>query len=165
MLKTTKYITFMKNLSIYIPTSWEHRSHIYKKQQTDWCAITLTQLSVYRDWSFSWAAECSMQVNWPFVEMGFGQDSLLHQLEEELAHVVPCDLTALQGRLHPNTHKDVQLRAQVELFHTLDSLLQKTKKYNQDSKLQKQTGDVKHYMYHNSVSTNIYTQYMSLKAF
>lgn len=35
------------------------------------------------------------QVNWPFVELGLGHGSLLHQLEEELAHVVPCDLTAL----------------------------------------------------------------------
>ena len=85
-----------------------------------------------------------MQVNWPFVELGFGQDSLLHQLEEELTHVVPCDLTTLQGRYHPNAHKDVQLRAQVELIHTLDSLLQKTKKYDQDWKLEKQKGEYIH---------------------
>ena len=67
-----------------------------------------------------------LQVNWPFVELGFGQESLLHQLEEELAHVVPCDLTALQSRLDADTHKDVQLRAQLELVHTLNSLLQET---------------------------------------
>lgn len=66
---------------------------------------------------------------WPFVELGFGHDSLLHQLEQELAHVVPCDLTALQSRLHSNAHKDVQLRAQIELVHTLDSLLQRPNKY------------------------------------
>lgn len=73
-----------------------------------------------------------MQVNWPFVELGFGQDSLLHQLEEELAHVVPCYLTALQGWLHPDVHKYVELRAQVKLVHTLDSLLHKTNEHYQD---------------------------------
>lgn len=66
--------------------------------------------------------------------MGFRQDSLLQQLEEELAHVVPCDLTALQGRLHPDAHKDVQLRGQVQLFHTLNSLLQESKKKKKKSK-------------------------------
>lgn len=72
------------------------------------------------------------QVNWPFVQLRLGEDSLLHQLEEELAHVVPCDLTALQGRLHPDAHKDVKLEAQVKLVHTLDSLLQNTEKYGQN---------------------------------
>ncbi len=75
-------------------------------------------------------AERMKQVNWPFAELGLGQESLLQQLEEELAHVVPCYLTALQSRLHPNTHKDVDLRAQVELVHTLDSLLQKTRTWS-----------------------------------
>ena len=106
--------------------------HLQKAGMTVMCQKGDNQLHVYRNWLFSCKAESSMQVNWPFVELGFGQDSLPHQLEEELAHVVPCDLTALQGRLHPNPHKDVQLRAQLELLHTLDSLLQKTKKYGQD---------------------------------
>lgn len=76
-------------------------------------------------------AECVKLVNWPFVELGLGQESLLHQLEKELAHVVPCYLTALQSRLHPDAHKDVQLRAQVELVHALNGLLQNTKKCDQ----------------------------------
>ena len=67
------------------------------------------------------------QGNWPFVELGFGQDSLLRQLEEELAQVVPCDLTVLQSRLHPHAYEDVWMRAQSKFHHTLDSLLQQNK--------------------------------------
>lgn len=67
-----------------------------------------------------------MQGDLPFVELGFGQDSLLQELEEELAHVFPRYLTALQSWLHPNTHKDVQLWAQAELVHALNGLLRET---------------------------------------
>lgn len=70
------------------------------------------------------------QVDWPFIELWFWQESLSQQLKEELAHVVPCYLTSLQSRLHSDTHKDVELRAQVQLVHTLNGLLQETKTRN-----------------------------------
>lgn len=54
-------------------------------------------------------------MNLPFVELGFRQDSMLHQLEQELTHVVTYDLTVLQGRLHPDALKDMQLGTQVKI--------------------------------------------------
>lgn len=100
----------------------------------DWLNKATKLISCSNTDSFIFLIETNQRVhmNWPFVEEAFRQDSLLHQLEEELAHLVPGDATALQGRLHPDTHKDVQLRAQIKLVHTLDSLLQETQNCDQD---------------------------------
>lgn len=60
--------------------------------------VKLTVKEIYRLWR---------QGNRPFDELALGQRTLAQQLQQQLAHVVPRDLTSLQRRLHPNTHKGV----------------------------------------------------------
>lgn len=59
----------------------------------------------------------------PLEEVPFAELLRLHQLIEQLAHVVSGDLTPLQSGLHTHLHKHRQDARHIQLLHALHGFL------------------------------------------